>query len=62
MMAVLKDPRFYGALAKEAILVAKEIGVPIAVELLRSVRQQADPKEFAQRVIKLAAIQRSYLP
>lgn len=59
--AVMKDPRFWGAVVRELVPIAKEIGKDAALELVRTLARDPDKKGATNAVMR-TLLMRSYRP
>ncbi len=59
--AVMKDPKFWGAVIRELGPIAKEVGKDAAIELVKTLARDPDPKGAVNAVMK-TLLMRSYRP
>jgi hypothetical protein len=60
--AVVKDPKFWGAVGREIVVIAAEVGKPLVLEAVRAIRHAPNKRELLERIVKMELMQRSYRP
>ena len=50
------------AIAKELLKFVKAVGPELALETMRAIQRDEDPRKAAERIIQAELIQRSYRP
>jgi hypothetical protein len=60
--AVVSDPKFWGAVMREAVVIAADVGKATLLEVMRTIRHSPNKKELLERIVKMELLQRSYRP
>jgi hypothetical protein len=62
LAAVARDPKFWGAIGRELVVIAADVGKATLLEAVRTIRHSPNKRELLERIIKMELMQRSYRP